>query len=190
MRGSRFTVALAVGLCALAACRQDMHDQPKGEPLEHSRFFADGRYARPLVADTVARENFELDAHLLEGKLDGKPADSFPFEITRADLDRGRERYDIFCAPCHDAAGTGNGMIVQRGMKAPPSMHVERLRAASPGYHFDVITRGFGAMFDYADRIEPRDRWRIVAYVRALQLSQNGQLTDLPPAAREALEAK
>jgi mono/diheme cytochrome c family protein len=184
-----FLPALAAA-AALAACRQDMHDQAKAETFEASGFFEDGRVARPLVEGVVARGRLELDPHLERGLVDGRPAETFPFRIERADLERGRERYGIFCAPCHDAAGTGEGMIVQRGMKRPASFHDPRLREAPPGYFFDVITNGFGAMYDYSDRIEARDRWRIVAYVRALQLSQSATIDDVPQPERAALEAR
>jgi mono/diheme cytochrome c family protein len=167
-----------------------MHDQPKLKPLGHSELFADGRAARPLVAGTVSRESANDGSVLYTGKTGGKPAEEFPFAIARADLERGSELYGIFCAPCHDATGAGDGMVVQRGMKRPPSMHIERLQKAPPGYFFDVITNGFGAMYDYNDRIEAEDRWRIAAYIRALQLSQNAVLDDVPADRRAALEAK
>lgn len=176
--------------CVVGACRQDMHDQPKGEPLEASAFFADGRYARPLVEGVVARGQLQLDPHLYTGKVGGVHAETFPFAIDAPALERGRQRYGVFCAPCHDSLGTGEGMIVQRGMKRPPSMHIERLRTAPPGYYFDVITNGFGAMYDYSDRIPVEDRWKITAYVRALQLSQNAALADAPPEERARLEAR
>ncbi len=180
---------LLSALCA-TGCRQDMHDQPKGEPMEASAFFADGRVARPLVEGVVARGELDLDPHLSTGKVGGKHVETFPFAIDAAALERGRERYGIFCAPCHDAAGLGEGMIVQRGMKRPPSLHIERLRAAPVGYYFDVISNGFGAMYDYADRIRVEDRWKIIAYVRALQLSQNATLGDAPADERARLEAQ
>lgn len=176
-------------LGVLAACRQDMHDQPRYEPLEASAFFADGRSARPQVPGTVARGELVLDEHLVTGKVAGQPATTFPFPVTREVLERGRERYGIFCAACHDGAGYGLGIVVERGMKQPPSLHVERLREAPPGYLFDVITVGFGAMYDLADRISPSDRWAIVAYVRALQLSQSATLADVPEDVRARLEA-
>lgn len=183
--------ALALALAASAlGCRQDMHDQPKGEPMEASRFFADGRVARPLVEGVIARGELELDPHLYTGKLGGKLVDTFPFAIDAAGLERGRERYGIFCAPCHDAAGLGDGMIVQRGMKRPASLHIERLREAPVGYYFDVITNGFGVMYDYSDRIRAEDRWKIVAYIRALQLSQHATLDDAPGAERARLETQ
>jgi mono/diheme cytochrome c family protein len=176
--------------CGAAACRQDMHDQPKGEPLEASAFFADGRVARPLLEGVIARGELELDPHLATGKVGGKLVDTFPFEIDAAALERGRQRYGIFCTPCHDAAGLGEGMIVQRGMKRPPSLHIERLREAPAGYFFDVMTNGFGAMYDVSDRIGVADRWKIAAYVRALQLSQHASLDDVPAGERAELEAR
>ena len=173
--------------CALAGCRQDMHDQPKLEPYEASTFFRDGRAMRPLVPGTVARGRLDEDDHLHRGTVDGRPAETFPFEVTRETLARGRERYEIYCAPCHNQTGDGRGMIVERGMRAPPSFHVERLRGAPPGYFFDVITHGFGAMYDYSDRISPPDRWAIVAYVRVLQQSRAATIEDVPAGERERL---
>ena len=164
-----------------------MHDQPKLEAYEGSGFFRDGRAMRPSVPGTVARGRLDEDDHFFRGRVDGEPAKTFPFAITLETLTRGRERFDVFCAPCHDRTGYGNGVIVERGMRRPPSLHVDRLRAAPPGYVFDVITNGFGAMFDYSDRISPADRWAIVAYVRALQQSQNATLEEVPPAERARL---
>jgi hypothetical protein len=174
-------------ILALAGCRQDMHDQAKVEPLEGSDFFADGRGSRPLVEGTVHRGGLRLDAHYYTGRIGETFADSFPDPVTRESLGRGRERYDIFCAPCHDRVGGGLGMIVRRGFRRPPSFHIERLREAPPGYFVDVITRGFGAMSDYAAQVPPADRWAITAYIRALQLSQNARLADVPPEARASL---
>lgn len=179
--------ALPVLAALLAGCRQDMHDQPKVEPYEASTFFADGRAVRPSVPGTVARGRLEEDEHLHRGTAGGKPAETFPFEVTREVLARGRRSYDVYCSPCHDRTGEGNGTIVQRGMRRPPSFHVERLRAAPPGYYFDVITNGFGAMYDYSDRIVAEDRWAIAAWVRVLQRSRNATLADVPPAERERL---
>jgi mono/diheme cytochrome c family protein len=167
-----------------------MHDQPRFEPFEATSLFADGRSARPRVPGTVARGERELDAHFLEGRVDGELAATFPMEVTRAVLLRGRERYDVFCAACHDRAGTGEGIVVERGLKQPPSFHVERLRRAPPGYFFDVITRGFGAMTDLSDRVPPADRWAIAAWVRVLQRSQNATLADVSEAARARLLAE
>ena len=182
-------LSLVLALAALApSCRQDMHDQPHLEPLEGSAFFADGRSARPSVPGTVARGELVSDPHLQEGKLEGDLAQIFPFPVTADVLARGRERYDIFCSACHDRVGSGQGMVVRRGMKEPASFHVERLRLSPPGYFFDVITRGFGAMYDLADRIPPSDRWAIVAYVRALQLAQGADALALPAQDRQRLE--
>jgi mono/diheme cytochrome c family protein len=187
---SSFASFLPFVVFLLSACRQDMHDQPRYEPLEASALFDDGRSSRPRVPGTVARGEREYDAHLQEGRVNGEMASTFPMEVTRALVERGRERYDVFCSACHDRAGTGRGIVVERGLKQPSSFHVERLRKAPPGYVFDVITRGFGAMFDLADRIPPDDRWAIVAYVRALQRSQNGTIADVPEADRARLLAE
>jgi hypothetical protein len=187
MRTTLTALLLAAALCG---CRQDMHDAPRYDPLEAGALFEDGRSARPLPEGTVARGRLRDDDHLHRGVVGDAPAASFPFELTRADLERGRERFGIFCAPCHDQTGSGQGMIVQRGMKQPPSFHVERLREAAPGYFFDVITRGYGAMYDYSDRIGVEDRWRIVGWLRVLQRSQRGSMDDVPPAERAALQAE
>lgn len=175
---------------AALACRQDMHDQPRFEPLEASTLFADGRSARPRVPGTIARGEREYDAHFLEGRVNGQLVATFPAPVTREVLLRGRERYDAFCSACHDRLGTGQGIVVKRGLKQPASLHAERLRAAPPGYFYDVITRGFGAMVDLSDRVPPADRWAIVAYVRALQRSQSASLADVPEAARTRLLAE
>ncbi len=182
--------AIVAAALPLSACRQDMHDQPRYEPMEGSRFFADQRAARPVPAGTVARGQLHEDQHFYTGKVGGRFAETFPMPVTRAVLERGRERYDIYCSPCHDRTGSGNGMIVRRGYLAPPSFHVERLRTQAPGYFFNAISNGFGKMPSYALQIPVADRWAIVAYVRALQLSQHATLADVPAAERVALEAK
>ena len=180
------TVVLA--LAATVACRQDMHDQPKFIPLRPSEFFSDGRSERPLLEGTVARGHLKDDAAFYTGKgPDGKPINEFPFPVTREVIERGQQRFNIYCAPCHGRLGNGDGMIPRRGFRHPPTYHQDRLRNAPNGYIFDVITTGFGAMQDYAAQIEPRDRWAIVAYVRALQLSQNASISDVPPEARGQL---
>lgn len=174
---------LAVGVLLLlgaAGCRQDMHDQPKYTPLRASTFWADGSSARPLVEGTVARGTLQDDAAFFTGRMGGEPVRDLPFPVTAEVLDRGEERYNIFCAPCHDRTGEGRGMIVQRGYRQPPSFHIERLRQAEAGHFFDVMTNGFGAMPDYRAPISPRDRWNIVAYIRALQLSQHAATADIP----------
>jgi mono/diheme cytochrome c family protein len=182
--GSACLLALAV-----SGCRQDMHDQPKYKPFHESDFFGDRRSARPLVEGTVARGMLREDTHLYAGKVDGALAETFPFPVTAAVLQRGRERYGIYCTPCHGLAGNGDGMIVSRGYRKPSSFHVDRLRAERPGYFFDVITNGFGAMPDYAAQIPVEDRWAIVGYVRALQLSQNATVADVPAEKRGELGA-
>jgi mono/diheme cytochrome c family protein len=171
-------------LCAafLSGCRQDMHDQPKYKPLSESAFFPSAQSARPLVEGTVARGQVQDDPHFSTGMVDGAPVDTFPYPVTREMVDRGQERYDVFCAPCHDRAGTGRGMIVRRGYRQPPSLHDGRLKAAPPGYYFDVMTNGFGVMPDYRAQIPPADRWAITAYVRALQAAE---LPELPPESAE-----
>jgi len=179
--------ALAAVLAG-AACRQDMHDQPKFTPLRASESFADRRSGRPIVEGTVARGRLQEDELLATGKVNGQLADTFPFPVTAEVLSRGRERFDIFCSPCHDRTGGGDGMIVRRGYKRPPSYHIDRLRDMPAGYFFDVITNGFGAMPDYRSQIPEPDRWAIVAYVRALQLSQHATIEDVPPSERPKLE--
>jgi mono/diheme cytochrome c family protein len=181
-----------------------MAAQPSYHPLQPSGFFADGRSARPLVSGTVARGHLQaetLEAADTSGAASAlgmfavaggnpltaaawtavaTPTDTFPFEITQDILQRGRERYAIFCVVCHDPAGTGHGKIVERGYTQPPSYHEARLRAAPIGHFYDVITHGYGSMPDHAAQIHPRDRWAIVAYIRALQASQHWPLDDLP----------
>ncbi len=164
-----------------------MHVQPKYKPFDPSTFFDDGRSARPLEPGTVARGHLRLDEHLYIGKVNGAVAESFPFPITRQDLERGHERYNIYCTPCHDDLGTGRGMIVLRGFQQPLSYHLDRLRQAPVGHFFDVMTNGYGAMMSYADRVSAEDRWRIAAYIRALQLSQRASLADVPASKRQQL---
>ncbi len=165
----------------LGACRLDMHDQPRGKPLRMSDFFEDGRTERPLIPGTVARGQLRDDTYFYTGMIGNAAGDAFPFPMTADVLARGRERFNIYCAPCHSRLGDGNGMIVQRGYRRPPSFHIDRLRNAPVGHFFDVITNGFGAMPDYAAQIPPRDRWAIIGYIRALQLSQAGS-PDMVPA--------
>lgn len=158
-------------LLALAACERDMADQPKYEPLEAAAPFPNAQAARHPVEGTVARN----------AVIEPVP-DKSPRVLTEAMLNRGRERYDIYCSPCHGRIGDGQGMIPERGFPPPPSYHTDRLRQAPDRYFYDVITLGYGVMFPYASRVAPEDRWAIVAYIRALQLSQNATLQD----AREA----
>ncbi len=171
----------------IAGCdhlHQDMGNQPKNKPLSPSDFFADGRSVRTPVENTVSRSSMDNDQLMVT-----KDSAMFPMSINDALLERGQERYRIFCSPCHGIQGDGNGMIVMRGMKRPPTYHQDRLRQAPNGYFYDVITNGFGQMYNYASQIPPRDRWAIVAYVRALQLSRNAHVADLPAETREKLNS-
>ena len=179
-RGFRWA-AIALAGVLMTGCRLDMHIQPKYKGLEPSSFFSDGRSERPVVPGTVARGELRTDELLYTGKINGQIADVFPFPITKKDLERGQQRFNIYCAPCHDYTGSGDGMIVQRGFPPPPSYHIERLVKAPVGHFFDVMTNGYGTMYSYADRVSPRDRWCIVAYIRALQLSQDAPTSDVPP---------
>jgi mono/diheme cytochrome c family protein len=180
--------AMICALLILTGCAQQMADQPRVDPLDASDFFPDGQSARPLLPDTVARSSLHTDELLYTGKLGGKIADVFPFPVTDALLARGQARYDIFCSECHDRAGTGNGLVVQRGFSHPPSFHIDRLRAAPVGYLFDVITNGLRAMPAYSIQISAQDRWAIIAYVRALQLGQHAPLADVPTDQRAQLD--
>jgi len=177
---------LATGGCEL---RQAMYNQPKLSPLQSSEFFENGMASRPVIEGTVARGQLQDDPHLYEGKVDGTMVDSFPFEVTVEVMKRGQQRFNIYCAPCHDQAGTGNGMIVQRGFKRPPSFHDQRLVDAPEGYYYHVIKNGFGVMSDYAAQIPVKDRWAIIAYIRALQYGQRASLDDVPEAVRAELQA-
>jgi hypothetical protein len=173
----------------LTGCRLDMHVQPRYNPYDPSDFFADGRSERPPVEGTVPRDEIVSGPGqvVFTGMLNSREVDAFPFPVTRAVLDRGRERYNIFCTPCHGWTGHGDGMIVQRGFRPPPSYHIDRLRQAPVGHFFSVITNGFGAMYPYGYRILPRDRWAIIAYIRALQLSRQATINDVPEAERSKL---
>ena len=158
-----------------------MANQPRYDPLEPSNFFADGMSARPRIAGTVARGELAIDGFMATGKVDGVLADGFPFAVDAGVMNRGEERFNIYCSPCHGRAGDGNGMIPARGYRRPPSLHTDILRAAKTGHFFDVMTNGFGAMPSYASQVPVEDRWAIVAYIRALQLSQHATIADLPP---------
>ena len=170
------------------ACRQDMHDQPKYVPLRQSTFFNDARSARPLVEGTIARGQLHDDELLYTGKVNGADAAMFPMRIDAAVMARGQQRFNIYCAPCHGRTGQGDGMVVRRGYRRPPSIHQDRLRNAPAGHFFDVMTNGFGAMPDYAAQIKAEDRWAIVAYIRALQLSEHATVADVPAADRSRIQ--
>ena len=183
---ARVTRGILLAACgiALAGCneellRQDMANQPKYRPQTPSDFFSDGRSERPLIENTVARGSIANDELIVP-----KDSNAFPLPVNEALLERGEARYKIYCTPCHGLQGDGNGMIVDRGMKRPPSYHIDRLRQSPNGYYFDVITNGFGSMYSYSAQIPPKDRWAIIAYVRALQLSRNVKASDLPESIR------
>lgn len=167
-----------------------MHDQPKYDPLEQSQFFDDQRSARPLVEGTVARGHLNEDPATYTGKVNGVLVTTLPFPVTGELLERGQQRFNIFCAPCHDQVGNGMGIVVRRGFRRPISFHTDRLRESPPGYYFDVMTNGFGSMSSYAEQVPVKDRWAIVAYIRALQLSQHASLEDVPEKERKELEAQ
>src|SRR5215475_6176232 len=175
--------ALALGGCD-EMVRQDMANQPKNRPESPSDFFSDGRSVRPLIENTVARGSLENDVYNVSKDFAGFPTS---LKLDEKLLTRGQDRYKIFCTPCHGLQGDGNGMIAMRGMKHPPTYHQTRLREAPNGYFYDVITNGFGAMLGYAAQIPPKDRWAIIAYVRALQLSRNAKVSELPASLKEEL---
>ena len=160
--------------------RQAMYNQEKYEPLEASNFFADGQSFRDQVSGTVARGQMMLDSHYYQGRIDGQLATTLPVTVTQELLERGQERFNIYCSPCHDQTGTGNGMVVKRGLKQPPSFHLQRLRDMPVGHFYDVISNGFGVMYSYAARVPVEDRWAITAYIKVLQLSQNIEFDQLP----------
>jgi mono/diheme cytochrome c family protein len=186
-RVRRLAVLLVpVGLLALTGCsRLDMQDQPKYKFERGSDFFADGRSNRPEIEGTVARGELDEDTAYYDGKdAAGNDVDVFPIAVDKDFIERGQQRFETFCAPCHGRIGNGLGMIVRRGFKQPPSYHIDRLRSAPVGHFYDVITNGYGAMLNYSQQVGVRDRWAIVAYIRALQYSQNANINDLPAEAR------
>jgi hypothetical protein len=170
----------AASVLLLAGCRADMQNQPYQRPLVESDFYADRRSARPIISGTVARGHLDADTYFFTGRIGSNDGDYMPFPVTAEVLARGQQRFNIYCSPCHSELGDGNGMIVQRGYKRPPSYHIDRLRKAPIGYFFDVMTNGFGAMPDYSQQVQPADRWAIAAYIRALQLSQHASEADVP----------
>ena len=183
------TALAVIALVALVSCRQKMANQARYDPLEPSDFFADGMSARPRLAETVARGEVGGDPYLETGKINGQLGDGFPFAVTEAVMNRGQERFDIYCSQCHGRLGDGNGMIPSRGFRRPPSYHTQRLREAKAGHFFDVMTNGFGSMPPYKTMIPPQDRWAIAAYIRALQLSQSATMNDVPPDQRASVGA-
>lgn len=190
MKNKLLLAAAALPILALTACRQDMQDEPKYKPLAESDFFSDHRSARPMVEGTVARGHLRIDEARYTGKIDGNDIDEFPIPITKADIVRGQERFNIYCTPCHSRIGDGNGMIVLRGYRQAASFYSDKLMKAPIGHFFDVITNGFGAMPSYASRVEPDDRWRIAAYIRALELSETANINDVPQDQRQNMIAE
>ena len=175
---------VAIGVLAgaslvITGCRQDMHNQPKFFPQRGTDFYADGRSVRPQVENTVGRSQLHEDAYFYTGMQNGKEGDGLPFPATMAVLERGQERYNIYCTPCHSRVGNGAGMIVQRGYAKAGNFHDFRLVAAPLGHYFAVMTNGYGAMPEYAAQLTPEDRWAVAAYIRALQLSQNATRVDV-----------
>jgi REP element-mobilizing transposase RayT/mono/diheme cytochrome c family protein len=187
--GRALPLLLAAAMCVFSfACRRDMYNQPKAKPLSESIFFKDGTNARQIPLHTVARGDAREDSGFFTGLTNGTLLTQLPLKLTPELLTRGRERYDIYCSMCHGRSGNGTGMIVQRGFPPPPSYHIDRLRNAPIGHFYEVITNGYGVMYSYANRIEPADRWAIAAYMRALQLSHNAKLDDVPLAEQERLQ--
>jgi mono/diheme cytochrome c family protein len=186
-RRSPLAARLVILALLAVGCRQKMANQPKYDPFEPSDFFADGMSARPRIPGTVARGELALDGFISTGKINGQDGDGFPFPITAEVMNRGEERFNIFCSECHGKLGDGNGMVPARGYRRPQSYHTDTLRVAKTGHFFDVMTNGFGAMPSYAAQVPVTDRWAIIAYIRALQLSQNATIDDVPPDLRGKL---
>jgi hypothetical protein len=181
LRRSVLVIFISSSGLLLSGCRQRMADQPHYRPFEATDFFADGTSARPLVNGTIARGQWNTNDVVFSGRTNNQLVATIPIPLTPEILLRGKERYNIFCAPCHDEVGAGQGMIVRRGFTRPPSYHIDRLRDVPDGHFYDIMTHGFGRMPDYAAQIKVEDRWAIVAYIRALQLSQNSRSSDVPP---------
>jgi hypothetical protein len=193
MKRTSILLVCGAAIAFLGGCRQDMHNQPKYIPLRASEFFPDGRGSRLPVEHTVARGHANEDEYFYIGKRNGQLGNDLPDGLLHEGfgmkelLARGQERYNIYCTPCHSRTGDGNGMIVQRGLKHPPSFHEQRLKQEPLSYFYDVTTNGFGAMLNYQAQVTPRDRWAIAAYIRALQLSQDAKLSDVPEEERSKL---
>lgn len=192
MSGFGISCLLLAACCLLllVGCRQQMAETGREKPLDQSAFFEDRRLARPLVPGTVARGELKADAAFYTGKVGDALVEPLPVPLTKALLERGRERYEIFCTPCHGRVGTGEGAVTKRGLRPPPSYHIQRLREVPLGYFFDVMTNGFGVMPDYAAQVPPADRWAIAAYIRTLQVSQGIPVAELTAEERAALDQK
>jgi cytochrome c553 len=185
----KLLVALLLLSILTGGCRKGMMNQGHVKPLAEDDFFKDRSGARPIPSHTVARGHLNEDERFFSGMMGDRLITTIPMPVTRELLARGRERFDIYCAVCHGRTGAGDGMIVQRGFPRPPSFHEQRLREAPAGHFFDVMTLGYGVMYPYATRVEPQDRWAIVAYIRALQLSQHATINEVPPDERAQLES-
>ena len=172
---------------AAASCNQKMNDEPRYKPLAASDFFPDGQSARPRVRGTIVHGETDLGGLPGGRRANGELVSTFPVPVTHELLARGQERFDIFCSPCHGRVGDGDGMVVERGFRSPPSYHTDQLRQAPVGHFVDVITNGFGAMTSYGTRVPPADRWAIAAYIRALQRSQQAAIADVPADERQRL---
>jgi mono/diheme cytochrome c family protein len=180
---------LTASIFVLAGCDMlDMYDQKRFKTYGRTEFFADKRQSRTLIEGTVARGELRENEHLFAGTVNGKLADTFPFNLKKEDLMRGKERFNIYCAPCHAETGQGNGMIVQRGYRKPPNFHSDVYREKPVGHFFQVISNGFGVMPSYAAQVDVKDRWLIAAYLKALQLSQNVPAKDLSETDRQKLD--
>ena len=177
----------AVSVVFFSGCIQQMADQPRVDVWEPNEVLLQNESMRKPVEGTVARGQLPMNDPLLQGTRNGKPVETFPNAVDADTLDRGRQRFAIFCTPCHGATGDGLGSVVERGFPRPPSYHTDRLRDAPAGHLFDVITNGIGRMPRFSDRIPPRDRWAIAAYIRALQLSQYAELNELPPSEQKRI---
>ncbi len=195
------TALLLLALALLGGCEramQNMYDQPRYDPYEAAPELPGGGSARALPQGSVARASGVLagtssarhgeDAVLAADRA--AAATTMPYPITPELLQHGRDRYTIYCAPCHSPVGDGDGLVARRGFPHPPSYHIPRLRAAPDRHFYDVMTNGYGIMYSYAERVQPADRWAIVAYIRALQLSQHAPVDALPAQARRQLQAQ
>lgn len=190
MRTPNLVSVIVIALFSTAACRRDMQDQPKYKPLGESRFFADGRDSRPIPPGTIARDELADTDPIHTGATNGAFLETIPLPVNAALLQRGRDRFNIYCSPCHGQTGNGYGMVRQRGFWIPANLHTDRLRSVPPGYIYQVIKNGYGAMPDHGDQIPVNDRWAIVAYLRALQLSRDANISDVPPELHQQLGAK
>ena len=182
------TFILVLVISLFYGCRKGMYNQPKIKLYDVSDVFKNGSGMRQPPPGTVPAGSIEDETFTRGIHAGGTLVTTSPLKLDSALLERGRQRFEIYCAVCHGATGVGDGMIVQRGFPQPPSYHIDRLRDAPLGYFVNVIANGYGAMYSHASRVEPRDRWAIAAYIRALQLSRNASLEDVPTQDRAQLE--